>query len=194
MGESGRFQQFMKFLIVACFFTIIVGSVFIYELTLPNVEYNLSEPHLLPQVPPASELPGEEVEFEEFDNLSIKLELIVWTSENHKGDRDAGARLDVFIINNGNDAVSDLCFWRMTVYWIDGSANFTRGLKPQTNYSVEAKYFLSVAFTNLDIWTEIPASLYMSSSHAYGRVLVSYRGNRTTILTTSQVSISRITE
>ena len=194
MGEFGRYQQLLKILFVTSIITMIAGSSLFYELALQGDIIAVTQPHPLPQISPAPDTPGEEVVYSEIDNMSIELGLTAFTFQSHSGEKGTGIRLEIKVENNGSCVIEDLCFWYMTIYWADGSGNFTTGFRPQENYTLGAESELSIVVSNSYVWIGIPDSLLMSTSKGYGRILMSYNSKETYILTTSLVSISHIIE
>ena len=189
MGAAIRYNKVLKILIVISFIVIIIGSVDLYGLLSYNPPRVETEPHPLSPVSPASELPGEEIIPVNISDISIILNLFVSTYHFHNGEKGTWVTLDVIIKNNRTTIIDDLCFWKMTIYWADGSANFTTGFKPSDNYTIEPESTIAITLKGSHDWTGIPENLCWSGGQGYGRALISYDYNKTNILTTSLVTI-----
>ena len=195
MGELRSFRRGLKVLLVFSLVTIIIGSVVLYQKMQSRSPRIETQPHPLPPVSQASTLPGDESVFVSVDDLRIKLELHVSTYHFHNGDKGTWLSLDGIIKNNGTTSVDDLCFWRITVYWADGAANFTTGFTRSDNYTIEPGEIVSVSLDDSNDWTGIPDNLCWNfGGQGYGRVLISYQSNRTSILTTDMVQILNAVE
>ena len=174
----------------ACMITIIVGSTFIAAF----IHYEMNQAHPLPAVPPASELPGENISTIQAGNLAFRIDPRIGTFHYHSGEKGVFFWLEVNVTNIGNDTISDLCFQRMTVYWADGGANFTSGILPSTNHTVEAESTTEFTLDNAYDWPDIPVDLCWTGGMAYGRLLITYDTNKTFIITTALTHITNAVE
>ncbi|MCJ7817888.1 MAG: hypothetical protein MUP60_03465 [Candidatus Thorarchaeota archaeon] len=197
MTSLGGSNKILRILLAVSVIIIVIGSVFIYGLYfLPGVNNPqiIAKPHPIPPVSPASEIPGDEIEFIQVNDLRIKLTPSMYTYETHAGIRGTSIGIQVIINNNGTTLIEDLCFWKVTIYWIDGFANFTSGFIPNTNYTLLANSIYAMELEDAHDWTGIPTELCWGGSQVYGRILMSYDSNNSCILTTVRFDVLHAVE
>lgn len=196
VGEL-RSSKILKILIIICVTILIVGPITIIQLIqlrddVPQIE---TQYHPLTQVPPPIELPESDIEWIYIDNLSLRIYWWVYTYLYHNGSKGTAGSLHISVSNDSNTTIEDLCFWRMTVYWADGSANFTTGFTDSTNFTLEAGSWLSnYVFEYAHDWTGIPEELCLSSRQVYGRILMSYNSTISRVVTTPLIDLANLIE
>ena len=193
----GRSDKNLRYLLAISVIVIVIGSLLIYGLSIQPGEYNPrieTQPHPIPPVAPAEEIPSDEIVFVEVDDLIIKLTPEMHTYATHNGDKGTSIRIQVTLKNNGTNTVENLHFWKVTIYWTDGFANFTSGFIPNTNYTLQANSTYAMELEDSHDWTGIPTELCWGGSQVYGRILISYDSNDSCILTTARFDVAHIIE
>ena len=129
----------------------------------------------LPHIEAPVEIPEEQVNATEFENLTMSVTGFFHTMSPHSSPTTFGFSLDIIVNNTGMIEVDDFQVLKVTIFYENATPVYTFGVVPSGNTTINGSSVVTLHRQNDGDMTSVPYHL-LTATQVFARVLVTFNG------------------